>query len=224
MKVSVVIPTLNEAACLGASLAALRALPGELEVLVADGGSSDETVRIARDHGVRVAAGPCGRGAQMNLGAQHASGDVLLFLHADTLLPRDAHARIVEALRDPATIGGCFRLSFDTPNPLLRCYAFFTRFRFRLLHYGDQAFFVRAASFREIGGYRPYPIMEDLDFWLRMVRAGRVAVLDEAVVSSARRYSRCGVVRQQLVNFALVVLFFLGVSPFTLSRFYQAVR
>jgi rSAM/selenodomain-associated transferase 2 len=224
MKISVVIPTLNEAACLGAAVAALRALPGELELLVADGGSSDDTLRIARDLGVRVIAGARGRGLQMNLGASQATAEVLLFLHADTLLPRDAHARIAAALRDPATIGGCFRLGFDTPNPLLRSYAFFTRFRFRLFHYGDQAFFVRAATFRELGGYRPYPIMEDLDFWLRLVQAGRVVVLDEAVVSSARRYSRCGVVRQQLVNFALVVLFFLGVSPFTLSRFYQAVR
>ena len=224
MKISIIVPVLNEAECLAGTLAALRGLPGDFEILVVDGGSGDDTVRIAQGMGVPVVAGPRGRGAQMNHGASLARGDVLLFVHADTLLPRDAYARIADALRDPELTGGCFRLSFDRTHALLRFYSYFTRFPCRLFHYGDQAFFVRARYFRQSGGYRAYPIMEDLDLWLRMARGGKVAVLGAAVVSSARRYSRVGVVRQQLLNLALVVLFFLGISPFTLSRFYRAVR
>lgn len=224
MKISVVVPALDEAACIAVTLAALRSLPGDFDVLVVDGGSTDDTVRIARESGARVVVGPRGRGAQMNHGASLVDGDVLLFVHADTLLPRDAYARIVDALRSDDVQGGCFRLSFDRNDSLLRCYAFFTRFRFRLFHYGDQAFFVRARYFREIGGYRAYPIMEDLDFWLRMARSSKVAVLGAPVVSSARRYDHCGIVRQQFLNLLLVMLFFLGVSPFTLSRFYRMVR
>lgn len=224
MKVSMIVPALNEAGCIAATLDALRALPGDFDILVVDGGSSDDTVRLARDRGVRAVVGPRGRGAQMNYGAELADGDVVIFVHADTLLPDDAYTLITDALRDPAVIGGCFRLGFDRTNPLLRMYAWCTRFRFRLLHFGDQAFFTRAEHFRAIGGYRAYPIMEDVDFWRRMMRAGRVAVLGASVVSSARRYRSNGIVRQQLLNLALVFLFCLGVSPFTLSRFYRMVR
>jgi rSAM/selenodomain-associated transferase 2 len=224
MKISIVIPTYNEAGCLARTLAAARDLPGDFEILVVDGGSTDATVRIAAEMGIEVVEAPRGRAAQMNHGAARARGEVLLFVHADTLLPQDAHARIESALRDPQVLGGCFRLSFDRPHPMLRVYAFFTRFPCRLFHYGDQAFFVRADAFRKLDGYRAYPIMEDLDFWLRMVRAGKVAVLGAPVVTSARRYSRHGAVRQQLLNLTLVVLFFLGVSPFTLTRFYRIVR
>jgi rSAM/selenodomain-associated transferase 2 len=224
MKISIVIPTWNEAGCLARTLAAARSLPGDFEILVVDGGSSDGTLRIAAGMGVAAVEGPRGRATQMNHGAALARGEVLLFVHADTLLPPDAHARIEDALRDPELLGGCFRLSFDRADPMLRLYSYFTRFSCRLFHYGDQAFFVRTSSFRELGGYRAYPIMEDLDLWLRMVRAGKVAVLGAPVVTSARRYSRHGTVRQQLLNLTLVVLFFLGVSPFTLTRFYRTVR
>jgi rSAM/selenodomain-associated transferase 2 len=224
MKIAVVVPAVNEAERLGETLSTIRRLPGDFEIVVVDGGSSDDTVRIARDMDVPVVVGPRGRGPQMNYGASLASGDVLLFLHADTRLPRDAHALITGALRDDRVIGGCFRLSFDQTHPLLRFLSYCSRFRFRLLHYGDQAFFVRAGWFRESGGYRAYPIMEDLDFWLRMVRGGKVTVLDAAVVSSARRFSRYGIFRQQLRNVLFVGLFFIGVSPFTLSRLYRDVR
>jgi rSAM/selenodomain-associated transferase 2 len=224
MKISIIVPVYDEAACLPRTLTALRALPGGFDILVVDGGSSDDTVRIAQEMGVRVVVGPRGRGPQMNHGASLVDGDLLLFLHADTLLPQDAYARITNAFRDPELTGGCFRLSFDRTHSALRFFAYCTRFRCRLLHYGDQAFFVRADYFREAGGYRPYPIMEDLDLWLRMVRSGKVAVLGAAVVSSARRYTRFGILRQQLLNLTLVVLFFLGVSPFTLNRFYRNIR
>lgn len=224
MKISIIVPTYNEARCLAGTLTALRALPGEFDILVVDGGSTDDTVRIARELGVRAVVGPKGRGPQMNHGASLVDGDALLFVHADTLLPNDAHARITEALGDPKLTGGCFRLSFDRTHSFLRLLSFFTRFRCRFFHYGDQAFFVRAGYFRATGGYRAYPIMEDLDFWLRMVRMGKVRVLGAAVISSARRFTSVGIVRQQFLNIALVALFFVGVSPYTLDRFYRNIR
>lgn len=225
MKISIVIPTYQEEGCLARTLEALLALPGEFEVLIVDGGSTDGTVRIAAERGVALVQAPQrGRGAQLNHGASLARGDILLFLHADTFLPGDAHARIAAALADPTVSGGCFRLRFDHDQPFLRFLSFCTRFSFRLFHYGDQAFFVRSGFFREIGGFRSYPILEDLDFWLRMVRQGKPIVLDTPVVTSARRFRRGGALRQQALNVLLVGLFFLGVSPFTLERLYRDVR
>jgi hypothetical protein len=129
-----------------------------------------------------------------------------------------------DALRDPAVVGGCFRLRFDRDRPALRLYSYFTRFSFRLFHYGDEAFFVRAVVFRRLRGFQPFPIMEDLDFWLRLRRCGRVAIIPTPVVTSARRFVRRGPVRQQLVSLALVLLFLLGVSPYRLKRYYDDVR
>jgi len=224
MKISIIIPTYQEEAGIARTLAALRALDGDWEVLVCDGGSTDRTAAIARGMGVRVVEGARGRGPQMNLGAAQATGDVLLFLHADTLLPADAHALVSGALAAPAVAGGCFRLRFDSEHGVLKASAFCTRFSFRLFHYGDEAYFVRAAVFRALGGYRPYPIMEDLDFWLRLSRSGRTVVLPTPVLTSARRFRRNGVVRQQLLGFVLVMLFLAGVAPHTLKRFYGEVR
>ena len=221
MTLSVIIPVYNEAAGLARTLAAVQALPGDVEVLVVDGGSRDDTVEIARRMGLRVSSAPKGRAAQMNHGAALARGDVLLFLHADTVLPADAHALIAAALERPGTVGGCFRLGFDVEHWLLRRLAFMTRFSCRLFHYGDQAFFVRAEAFARLGGFRLYPLMEDLDFWLRLRRLGEAVVLPRAVVTSARRFLENGIVRQQLWNVALVALYLAGVSPETLARFYR---
>jgi rSAM/selenodomain-associated transferase 2 len=222
--VSIVIPTYNEARTIAATLAALESLPGRWETVVVDGGSEDATVRIARGCGARVAEGPRGRGEQMNAGAALATGEVLLFLHADTRLPADAYARIREACTRPEVAGGCFRLLFDENRPAFRILGFLTRFPCRFFHHGDQAFFVRAGVFRRLGGYRPYPIMEDVDFWLRLRKAGRAVVLPARVVTSARRFQRYGVARQLMLNVGLVSLFVLGVSPYRLKRMYEEIR
>ena len=220
--ISIVIPALNEARVLPSTLAAARTLAGDLEIIVVDGGSSDDTIGIARQLGAACVTAPPGRAAAMNRGAALARGEVLLFLHADTRVPPDARPRIASALARPGVVGGCFRLSFDSSRRLLALYAFFTRFPFRLLHYGDAAYFVRAEAFRRLGGFREYPLMEDIDLWLRMRRCGRVVVLRSSVVTSARRYERRGVVRQQGLNIVLVLLFLLGVHPRRLKRFYDA--
>jgi len=222
VRISVVIPALDEAAVLPATLTALERLGGDLEVIVVDGGSRDETAGIARRMGAACVTAPPGRAAAMNRGAALAGGDALVFLHADTRLPPDAGPRIAAALARPEVVGGCFRLGFDSPSRILALYAFFTRFPFRLFHYGDAAYFVRAEAFRRLGGFREYPLMEDVDLWLRMRRCGRLVVLPSPVVTSARRYERRGALRQQALNTLLVVLFVCGVPPRLLKRLYSA--
>jgi rSAM/selenodomain-associated transferase 2 len=224
MKISVIVPTLEEADRLDETLVAARACAEGAELIVVDGGSRDETTEVARRHGALVLQATSSRAGQMNQGAAEAAGEVLLFLHADTRLPRDAGALVEQALRDPAVAGGCFRLEFDSRSFALRPLAYLTRFDFPLLHFGDQAFFVRARAFRDLEGYRPWPLMEDLDLWLRLRRRGRLVVIQEPVVTSARRFLRTGVIRQQLKNGLIVLLFLLGVSPGTLKKLYGGTR
>lgn len=224
MKIAVIIPTLNEMRSLPETLRAVRRLPGDFEILVVDGGSEDDTVGVARRLGVQVLVGERGRGPQMNLGASGVSADVLLFLHADARLPNDAYALIRQALQDPRVAGGCFRLEFDHHSPMLRVFSFFSRFSFDLFHYGDCAYFFQAFAFREAAGYRPYPLMEDIDLWRRMRKRHKLVVLDASVVVSARRFVRYGPLRQQLRAALLLCLFLLGVSPHRLARYYAEVR
>jgi len=226
VSIAVVIPTLNEATRIDACLAAVRRqMPGggAADVVVVDGGSIDGTPRLAASR-ARVTNAPRGRGVQLNAGARMTSDDVLLFLHADTTLPAGAFAAIDSALVDPEIVGGTFRLRFDHDAVALRLYAWCTRFRWRLLHYGDQGIFVRRATFEALGGFREWPIMEDVDFLARLDAAGRTVLLPLAVITSARRFARHGVVRQQLLNTALMAGYLAGVAPTRLARWYENVH
>ncbi len=220
--ISVVIPTLNEEAVIASSLRHLLAQDGEFEVIVVDGGSRDATMRVAeRFPGVRVLLSPRAKGAQMNLGAANAQGDILLFLHADTRLPADALAMIKQALDDPDVAAGSFCLRFDHPGRLLGFFARGSRFNHTLFTYGDQGLFVRAPAFRATGGFADIPLMEDVEIQRRLRRQGRFVKIRTPVLTSARRYLQKGIVRQQALNTALVLLFHLGVSPQTLARTYS---
>ncbi len=220
MKISVIIPTLNEAGGILPCLHSVKNQPGEVELLVVDGGSDDGTVEAVRPH-AKVVRSERGRAVQMNSGARACTGDVLLFLHADSHLPPRAFLLLEEVLADPGTAGGTFSLRFDSEKFLLRLISFFSRFKFRYFHYGDQGVFVRRRIFEQLNGFSEVPFMEDVDFLRRLHRIGRVALLNQPITTSARRFLKRGIVRQQLTNILLVILYLLGVRPEKLKKWYE---
>ena len=220
---AVVVPVLNEAANLRRLVPALIDA-GFMQVIVADGGSTDESVAIAQAAGARTVLAPRGRGAQMNAGARQARAPVLVFLHADTLLPAQAPALIESALRDPQLVGGCFRLRFDRRGALLGLYGFMSRFETALTTFGDQAFFVRTSVFHASGGYPEWPFLEDVELRRRLLRLGRFRKLPVPVTTSARRFHGEGILLRQLLNGLILILHNCGVSADRLARWYRAER
>ncbi len=218
------MPVYNEASLLEAALARLQRVACGFPAVVADGGSTDGSARIALRFYPTVICPQANRGAQLNCGAHCLGTHVLLFLHADSQLPDSFALHIRQALRHPRVVGGCFRLEFDAPRPMLRFYSWCTQFPGRFLHFGDQAFFVRREVFEQMGGFSSLPFLEDVDFLRRLRRYGRFAVLPVPVVTSARRFLQRGVVHQQLRNILLVALFELGVSAVRLAHFYPPIR
>ncbi|MBI3972212.1 MAG: TIGR04283 family arsenosugar biosynthesis glycosyltransferase [Chloroflexi bacterium] len=226
--VSIVVIALNEVAVVDGCLSRLqRQIAGDraVEVIVADGGSTDGTAEIAARY-ARVVTAPRGRAAGLNAGAAAAQGDTLLFLHADTYLPDGALDMIRRVLKEPSVVGGRFRVALDNPALPYRIIATSINLRDRLLggHTGDQAAFVRAEVFRRMGGYADIPLMEDLDFARRLGREGRVVRLPQAVTTSARRWSEHGVVRTIFLMWTLRLSYYLGVAPQYLAPFYRDAR
>ena len=221
MKISVIIPALNEAENITRCVASVEQQNGDFEIIVVDGGSTDGTVELVNSR-AQVIGSRRGRAVQMNAGARKSSGDCLLFLHADSTL----HARALDHLRqvmaDARTAGGTFTLGFDSDKFFLRFLSAFTRLKFRYFHFGDQGIFVRRAVFDELGGYKEMPLMEDMDLLSRLRKTGRVALIDLPVTTSSRRFLKRGPVRQQLLNILLVCCYLLGVKPSTLARWYRA--
>lgn len=223
MNVCVVVPTLNEAERVGACLESVLAQTGGVEAVVVDGGSTDATVEIASRYAPVHGAGR-GRAVQMNTGARATAGDVLLFLHGDTVLHPDALPALRRALADPSVAGGTFTLRFDSGHPLLCFYALCTRLPYIAFRFGDQGIFVRRPVFERMGGFRELPLLEDVDFLRRLRREGRVAVVPRPVTTSARRFRSRGILRQQLLNGAILAAHSLGVSPERLARWYGGAR
>lgn len=221
--ISVIIPTLDEEAELPATLASVREQPGPLEIIVADGHSEDATREIATDVGATVVTSQRGRARQMNAGAAHASGDVLLFLHADTRLPPDALGDIRAALAEPGAAAGCFQLRFDRDGFWLWLWSRPIWMRWHRWAFGDRALFVRRSAFDAVGGFPDQPVFEDLDLVQALRRQGRFVFLDAAVSTSARRFERGGALRQQLRNLMLWTAWLLGVEPERAARFYPTV-
>jgi rSAM/selenodomain-associated transferase 2 len=223
--ISVVVPTLNEEAFLPACLAALAGQAAH-EVIVVDGGSTDGTAALAQAAGARLLTTGRGRAEQLAAGAAAAHGDVLLFLHADTLLPSDALARIEDELaRRPEVVAGSFRLQFDNPGPLLRLLAACGNAYHRLVPtlYGDRAAFVRRRTYTAAGGFRTLPIMEDVDLSDRARRLGRIIELETPVVTSARAFRRRGPLRLTARILAAVAAHRLGLPVSLAARiFYGA--
>lgn len=195
MKISVVIPTLDEAPCIVGAVESAIA-PG-VEVVVVDGGSRDETARLARDAGARVLACERGRARQLRMGSEASTGDALLFLHADTRLERGWPDCVAGALSDPGCAGGAFRLRFVERGWRARAIEWGVAVRVALfgLPYGDQALFVRRSVLEQMGGLPIVAMMEDLDLVRAIKRAGRLRIVDGRATTSARRYVETGALR-----------------------------
>jgi rSAM/selenodomain-associated transferase 2 len=227
MRFSIIMPVLNEELMLETQLTVLHQLcaHADCELLIMDGGSTDQTVSIARRYG-RVVTADRGRARQMNAGAAQAQGEILLFLHADTQLPLNAFAAIERALRDPAVVGGAFRLRFDCQAFPYRLVAYSTNLRSRVgkIFTGDQAYFMRANSFRAIGGYPDQCLMEDLEIIRLLREEGRFVLLTDYVTTSARRHARLGLFKSVLFMWYLRLRYRLGASPAQLQRLYADIR
>ncbi len=224
MPVSVIIPTLNEQTCLAETLRSVRAERPH-EILVADGGSTDATRALAAAAD-RFLEAPRGRASQMNAAAACATGDVLLFLHADCTLEPGALADAERWLRQPAVAAGCYTMTVRADGLLYRSIDACATARVRLtgLVYGDQGLFVRRADFVRLGGFPPLRLMEDVYFSRALRRRGRVVVSPRRIFVSPRRWQRAGLVRQTLRNWLLTALAAGGVHPDRLARFYPVVR
>lgn len=224
-RISVIVPTLNEQEHICTTLSHVHLAAGD-ELIVVDGGSTDATVALARQFTSLVLCGPAGRARQMNGGARLARGNILLFLHADTLLPPDGLDAVRTAMQHAGMVGGAFRLTLTPSTPALRAIAWGTNLRTRLgrLPYGDQALFVRRCLFETLGGYEEVPFLEDVKLVQALRRQGQLAFLQQAVCTSGRRWLQEGVVYTTVRNNVLMALYFCGVSPATLKRWYRDRR
>ena len=220
--VSVIVPVWNDACCLENLLNWLAAEPGVLEIMVIDAGSSDHTAEVASSFpGVRLISSVRGRGRQMNAGASAASGDVLLFLHADTIPLRGSIAGLPDLLETRQADFGAYRVRFEPPVFLPQVFAWWTRFAFSWTCFGDQGIFVRREFFRESGGFPEIALLEDIRWVRAAAKTGRMTRSPHTVVTSARRFVETGVLRQLWRNSTILLLDRFGRDPAALAGIYR---
>ena len=221
MTFSVIIPTLNEEPNIRRCLAHVRTIDPDVEIVVADGGSADRSLHIAEEAGAVVCRSGCGRGIQMNAGAALASGDILLFLHADTRLPPETFRVLREFFEDENVQVGTFRVAYDARHPLLDMYTRIARYDSMFSSFGDQCIVARRRFFESLGGFPQWPLFEDVHF-LRMARRNtRIYKFPATVTTSARRLRENGFVRQLGRDVWYIVQYWLGVPAEQLAAKYE---
>ena len=221
---SIIVPVLNEAERLMGALSLLSPLRDRgIEVIVVDGGSSDDTLRMESSLSDRLLQAPRGRARQMNAGAAASCGEVLLFLHADTLLPSEAPEMVIDGLARTGKVWGRFDVQITGESPILRLVAALMNLRSRLtgIATGDQAIFVRREDFFAVGGFPEQELMEDIEISRRLKRRSAPLCLREPVITSGRRWERNGIGRTILLMWRLRLLYWLGVSSERLARLYR---
>lgn len=228
-KISVIIPVLNEERTLDHVLSKLKNAPN-LEAIIVDGGSIDNTIKVAQRFGqnteveVQIIETVRGRAYQMNAGAAAATGEILLFLHADTLLPNHFEKWVRQALDEPLVIAGAFELKITTSVRGAAWVEQGVKWRSHILQmpYGDQAIFLKAKTFWEIGGFPKLPLMEDFELVRQLRQQGKIVIIPTAVVTSGRRWQKLGVFRTTLINQIIIIAYLLGVSPQKLADWYRS--
>ncbi|MDT0676561.1 TIGR04283 family arsenosugar biosynthesis glycosyltransferase [Autumnicola musiva] len=220
--ISIVIPVLNEASHIKEVLNHTLSLAGDFEIIVVDGGSEDETMKIVDSFPVvQTCSSVRGRSHQMNAGAALAKGEILLFLHADTFLPDNSLLKIMAVMKKESLVGGSFFLKFDHKHWILSFYTGLSKINSSFFTYGDHAIFIRNSVFKKIEGYKPLSFMEDIEIQFRLKREGKFVKLPVGVVTSARRFVEAGPVKQFFLDVFLVGLYHIGFSADSLKRFYK---
>ena len=221
-QISIIIPTLNEAASIGVTLDHILPVDNT-EVIVVDGGSTDDTVEQSGLRDVHIIQTSRGRANQMNAGAAEANGDVLLFLHADTRLPQGFDDTIYRVLEKSGIVAGAFELAIDSPKPSFRMIERVVNCRARYLQtpYGDQAIFLPTQLFHRIGGYPDMPIMEDFAMVRKLSKLGRIVILPDPVVTSPRRWLNIGIWKTVIINQLMIAGYYAGIPPAKLARLYK---
>ncbi|MCP4267139.1 MAG: glycosyltransferase family 2 protein [Candidatus Brocadiaceae bacterium] len=215
-ELSIIIPTLNEEEVIRQCLETLVDIP-DIEIIVTDGGSTDKTLEIVGQYtDVKVVSSDMGRSIQMNRGATYANGDILLFLHADCVVPKEATLGILEVFRNSLSVGGAFKIKLLSDKLPYRFIEKGINFRAKVfkLPYGDQGLFVKKTIFESLGGFKEMPICEDLDFICRLKKHGKIIILNEEILSSIRRWRNNGILKTSLRNQLLLAMYVLGRRSF----------
>jgi len=223
--ISIIIPTLNEASNLKEAIITSQS-SSNIEIIVVDGGSKDETLLIAKSLNIKVIISPPGRANQMNIGAMAASGEILLFLHADTRLPTNFDQMIRTTLAKPGIVAGAFTLQINYPHWGLRLVEFGVKWRCNLwqMPYGDQGIFITKDVFQQVGNFPQIPIMEDFEIMRKLRNLGKIYLLPTPVITSPRRWLKKGIIQTTIWNQIIVIAYLLGVSPHRIRNWYSSPK
>lgn len=210
---SIIIPTLNEEANIEKLLQHLRSFNEDIEIIICDGGSTDNTISIAEKFRVKICRSAAGKGMQLNEGTKHAAGNILIYLHADTFLPADSFNLIRKYFSDGEVKIATFKLSFDSDNYLMRFYSSFTGIDSLFSTFGDQSIIVRRIFMEELGGFPDFKLFEDVEFFRIARKRTRIYKLPASVITSGRRFYKKGIILTQLLNIYFFILYLLKVNP-----------